>query len=148
MPTDEPDDLDVDEVIARHDLEPHPEGGWYRRIWTSDEVVDDATGRRAGSAILFLLGRGQGSRWHRVVDADERWEVVAGGPAELEISLDASAVEVVVLDAEADALVPAGAWQRTVARAPTLCRCTVTPEFRFDGFEMAEQGWEPRPDPR
>jgi len=41
-------------------------------------------------------------------------------------------------------LVPAGAWQ--TAEAPggvTLVTCTVSPAFRFEGFELAPPDWEP-----
>ena len=141
-----PADPAVAALVARHGLEPHPEGGWYRRVWTDEVVVDPGTGRRAGSAILYLLGPGQTSRWHRVLDADERWELVEGGPVVLELSPDGDAHRRVDLRRHdpRDHLVPAGTWQR--AHTPdglALCRCTVTPEFTFEGFELAAEGWRP-----
>lgn len=138
----------VARLVARHGLEPHPEGGWYRRVWTAAAVVDTATGRRAGSAILFLLGPTEVSRWHRVVDAEERWELVDGGPLTLELSSDGATVERVDLDPSDDGVfVPAGWWQRAQAGTDlALCRCTVTPEFRFDAFELAPPGWSPTPE--
>ena len=36
-------------------LEPHPEGGWYRRTWVAESDGDE---RPSGSAILYLLARG------------------------------------------------------------------------------------------
>ena len=137
---------DVAAVVDRHRLEPHPEGGWYRRVWTAEEVVDPATGRRASSAILYLLGPGDTSRWHRVLDAEEHWALVAGGPIELDLSPDGHAQQVVALAADGDvgALVPAGWWQRArTADELALCRCSVTPEFRFEAFELAPTGWSP-----
>ncbi len=39
---------------------------------------------------------------------------------------------------------PAGAWQSARSLgAWTLVGCTVSPAFRFEGFELAPQGWEP-----
>lgn len=136
-------------LVARHDLEPHPEGGWYRRVWTDPRVVDAATGRHAASAILFLLDAGQASRWHRVVDADEHWELVEGGPVAIEQADPAEGSHQRVELAAGRGgthLVPAGWWQRSTATgAPALCRCTVTPEFLFDAFELADEGWSPVP---
>jgi hypothetical protein len=42
------------------------------------------------------------------------------------------------------AVVPAGWWQaaRTTGEW-TLVSCTVSPGFRFEGFELAPPGWEP-----
>ena len=43
-------------------LEPHPEGGWYRRTWTSPAAVDtDAGPRPAATLIVFLLPAGDAS---------------------------------------------------------------------------------------
>ena len=56
------------------DLQPHPEGGWYRQTWASPEMVTLADGRMRASATLihFLLPAGESSAWHRVA-SDEVW---------------------------------------------------------------------------
>jgi predicted cupin superfamily sugar epimerase len=68
------------ELIRELQLAAHPEGGYYRRLFTS--ALRDADGRAASSAILFLLPGGVVSRWHRV-DADELWHYHEGAPLEL-----------------------------------------------------------------
>jgi predicted cupin superfamily sugar epimerase len=140
--------VDVTDVVRRHCLEPHPEGGWFRRTW--EDPGRDADGRRRGSAILYLLGPGESSRWHRV-DATELWLPAAGGPVELEHWADgAAAVTSTVLatrvgdGVEPQAVVAAGEWQR--ARAVdgwALVSCVVVPEFVEAGFELAPDGWQP-----
>jgi len=41
-------------------------------------------------------------------------------------------------------VVPAGVWQAaTPLGAWTLSCCVVAPAFRFEGFELARDGWEP-----
>ncbi len=60
--------MSAEEIIRALDLQPHPEGGWYRQTWAGPEVQ----GRASGTAILFLLSAGERSHWHRV-DADEIW---------------------------------------------------------------------------
>ena len=138
--------MDSREVIERLRLEPHPEGGWYRETWRGRETP---AGRSAGSAILFLLEDGAPSRWHRV-DADETWAWHGGGPIELAMSADAGSVETVRLGMDLargevpQAVVPAGAWQSARALgAWGLVSCVVVPGFRFEGFELAPEGWLP-----
>lgn len=136
----------ADAVIARLSLEPHPEGGHYRRVLTSDEVRD---GRPVETAILYLLAAGERSHWHRI-DAVETWQHEVGGALELRLSGDGQAVAAHVLGADDDGVVvvPAHTWQ---SAAPlddwALVRCTVRPGFRFEGFELAPPGWEPSPSP-
>ena len=55
------------ELIDLLQLQAHPEGGYYRRLYESRECLP--SGRLLASAIVFLLPAGQVSRWHRV-DAD------------------------------------------------------------------------------
>src|SRR5829696_2852921 len=66
-------------LAALLDLEPHPEGGWYRETWASSEVVRLPDGRERATAtlILFLLPAGEASAGHRVA-ADEVWIGRAG----------------------------------------------------------------------
>ncbi|HEY6964722.1 MAG TPA: cupin domain-containing protein, partial [Erythrobacter sp.] len=67
-------------LIAALDLQPHPEGGWYRETWRADPAQPGA--RAPGTAIYFLLEAGQRSHWHKV-DAAELWLWHAGHPLTL-----------------------------------------------------------------
>ena len=124
------------------DLEPHPEGGWYRQTWVSPESVTLADGRVRPTATLiyFLLPAGESSAWHRVA-SDEVWlahqgavSLELGGTGDRPVAGDTLTVDVV----EPQAIVPAGTWQRT-APAPedALVSCLVSPGFDFDDFELA-----------
>jgi hypothetical protein len=141
--------VDADEVVEALGLEPHPEGGWFRETWRDP----DRDGRRGvGTSIYFLLRSGERSHWHRV-DADELWLFHAGDPLELSVSEDGIVVTTRVLGCELpggqrpQGHVPSGAWQsaRTLG-AWTLVSCTVSPAFRFEGFELAPPGWSPGAD--
>jgi predicted cupin superfamily sugar epimerase len=137
--------LPAADIIAALGLQPHPEGGHFRETWR-DSPADG--GRGAGTAILFLLAAGERSHWHRV-DAAEGWHWHAGAPLALRISdggtpathrlgPDLSSGECLF------AMVPKGQWQAAQSLgAWTLVACTVSPAFRFEGFEMAPPGWEP-----
>jgi hypothetical protein len=130
---------DADRIIATLGLEPHPEGGWYRQTW-----VADGPGRPTGTCIHFLLKAGERSHWHRV-DAAEIWHFYAGGPLILSVApgREGPARDLVlgadVLAGEAPQIVvPAHHWQAARSTgAYTLVGCTVSPGFRFDGFELA-----------
>ena len=132
-------------VIERLELQPHPEGGHFRETWR-DAPVDGSRG--SGTAILYLLASGERSHWHRV-DADELWHFHAGSSLRLEISDGTHRHESVLgMDLAAgerpQLLAPAGQWQAAETRgAWTLVSCTVSPAFRYEGFELAPVGWEP-----
>jgi len=134
------------EIIAKLDLQPHPEGGHYRETFRDPRMHE---GRAASTAILFLLARGERSHWHRV-DAVEIWHFYAGAPLKLEI-VDGAKEEIVRLGADLHAgeipqvTVPARAWQAAESLGDwTLVGCTVAPGFEFSGFELAPKGWTPR----
>lgn len=134
--------MSADQIIMKLGLQPHPEGGWYRETWKGPEVG----GRASGTAILFLLKAGERSHWHRV-DADEIWLWHAGAP--LLLSLGTATARRLRLgpdvlgDEAVQAVVPAGCWQTARSVGDwTLVSCTVSPGFRFEGFELAPPGWE------
>ena len=134
--------MSAEAIIAKLGLQPHPEGGWYRQTWVGPLVE----GRASGTAILFLLKAGERSHWHRV-DADEIWLWHAGAP--LILSLGEEAAQAyrlgpdVLGDEVVQAVVPAGWWQAARSAGEwTLVSCTVSPGFRFEGFELAPPGWE------
>jgi hypothetical protein len=138
--------LDVPDRAAQLDLEPHPEGGWYRRTWTASSSLETAGGPRpAATLIHFLLPPGEASAWH-VVSSDEIW--LWHGPDALALQLGGAgaspvAGELVRLGHPAteghlaQALVPAGVWQRTLpSDGETLVSCLVSPGFSFEDWAL------------
>ncbi len=140
--------FEVNEIIRRLDLEPHPEGGHFRRTWQHPESHD---GRPLASSILYLLTIGQVSHWHRI-DAVEQWHFYAGDPMLLEVSVDGRQIEEHLLGPDTrqghhhQVIVPARAWQSASGTGVySLVGCTVTPAFQFEHFELAADGWRPGP---
>ena len=140
------DGLTAAEVIEQLRLEPHPEGGHYRQTWIAET---DREERAAGTAIFFLLAAGERSHWHRV-DATEIWHHYAGAPLVLSTAAAAAgpaAEQTLGPDLEAGELpqliVPTGHWQSARSTGDwTLVGCTVSPGFRFEGFELAGPGFD------
>ena len=144
--------LDVPPRAAALGLEPHPEGGWYRRTWASSATtLLDGAPHPAATAIYFLLPPGEASAWHRV-DFDELW--FWHGPDAVLFQLGGTAdtpafsgdnARIVTLgggshaDEHAQIIVPAGVWQRTLpGDGEALVSCVVSPGFTFDAWKLAE----------
>ena len=134
------------EIIARLELQPHPEGGHYRETFRDPRL--DANGRALSTAIYFLLARGERSHWHRI-DAVEIWHYYAGSALSLQMA-DDSGHRAVRLGPDLaagevpQAIVPAQAWQAAESTGDwTLVGCTVAPGFDFAKFELAPKEWAP-----
>ena len=136
------------DIIAELDLEPHPEGGWYRQTFRDS----DGTARGHSTAIYYLLEAGERSHWHRVIDAVEVWHYYAGAPLILRSAADDQPMETTILGPDVlkgerpQAIIPANVWQSAeTLGAYTLVGCTVSPGFEFSSFEMAPPDWAPKP---
>jgi uncharacterized protein len=138
-------------VAEQLDLQPHPEGGWFRETWrspTSCTPAGYAGVRSAATAIYFLLQPGERSRWH-VVRSDELWLWHSGGPLTLRLGGNSNEPQdgnVVILGSDLLAgerpqvLVPGRTWQSAepAAREPVLVSCVVAPGFDFADFRLAD----------
>jgi hypothetical protein len=134
-------------LIGRLELQPHPEGGYYREVFRSGIEVSPPTGttRSALSTIYFLLPAGERTRLHRLVH-DEAWHFYEGDPLELLwLAPDPPRLERRVLapvgaDREAVITIPAGCWQAARSTGEySLVGCTVGPGFEFEDFELLWQ---------
>jgi predicted cupin superfamily sugar epimerase len=139
--------LDARRIIAHLKLEPHPEGGHYRETWRH-EAPEGARG--SGTAIYYLLQRGERSHWHRV-DATEIWHWYAGAPLALLTSPEGSGTLRNILGPDLSSggvpqiVVEPHLWQSAESLGDwTLAGCTVSPAFKFAGFQLAPPDWTPR----
>jgi predicted cupin superfamily sugar epimerase len=136
--------MTADAIIQKLDLQPHPEGGYYRQTWIADN-----TGRATGTCIYFLLKDGESSHWHRV-DATEIWLYHAGAPIILSLSATDTGPAIdhmlgpdVLADQAPQIIVPENHWQAAATTGDwTLVSCTVSPGFDFAGFHLAEPGFD------
>lgn len=142
--------MTAEALIAHLDLAPHPEGGWYRQTW-----LEESEGRPQCSIILFLLRKGEVSRWHRI-DSTEVWMFHAGAPLVLATSatMEGPACErilgpEVLAGQSPQILVETMHWQSAHSTGDyTLVSCVVSPAFHFDGFFLADPGFDiPRQPP-
>jgi len=134
------------ELIATLNLQPHPEGGFYRELFRSTGIVTPADGRGPRTAlttIYFLLTAAACSRWHHV-SSDEVWHLYEGGPLEL-LELDSTSRRLTRhrlgrVDGDDQApvyVVAAGRWQAARCLGPyALMGCSVAPGFEFADFRL------------
>jgi len=144
------------EVIERLKLEPHPEGGWYRETHRSEVMLPVAAlpegypgDRCALTSILFLLGDGERSRWHRV-RGEELWIHQAGDRLRLayRAAPGEGSVHTLLLGTCAggtpQAAVPAGWWQAATSlpgeHGYALVCCVVAPGFEFEDLDFDDRG--------
>jgi len=137
--------MNAQDIIDALDLEPHPEGGHYRQTW----IDKDSDGRPTGTCIYFLLKAGKASHWHKV-DAVEIWHYHAGAPLTLKLAetnvgprSDTRLGPDILNGERPQGIVPKDWWQAAETTGDwTLVSCTVSPGFSFDGFVLAEDGFD------
>ena len=141
---------DLPDWARQLDLQPHPEGGWFRETWRSELTLPEtalppgyAGPRSAGTAVLSLFMPGQQSAWHPVRSAD-LWLHHRGSPVLLEFGPNRDDTTTQLLGPDISAgqqpqlVVPPGYWQRARPHAPepALVSCVVVPGFDFADFAL------------
>ena len=143
----------INKFIQQYNLEPHPEGGWYKQTYKSSEQIpaDALPGRFSANrvfstAIYFLLEQGNFSAFHRI-KSDECWHFYTGDPLHIYIIEPNGELKIVSLGNELEKgqsfqyVVPANCWFASrPAPGSKYCfvGCTVSPGFEFDDFELAD----------
>ena len=107
--------------VRKLDLQPHPEGGWFRETWRSTTTIPQSAlpagypgDRAAGTAIYFVLMPGQQSAWH-TVRSSEIWLYHRGAPVRLDLGGDGDVPgepEPILVGPDTDAGQQPQAWSR------------------------------------
>lgn len=135
------------QYIEHHHLEPHPEGGFYHRLHASSFLFSMDENRKASSSVHYMLLGNQHSAFHRI-DAEEVWYYADGVPMELFLiypdgSLERKLVGKNTRNNEQLAVyVAPGVWmaaQPSIKIGFAAVICHVTPEFLFEGFQLASR---------
>ena len=126
-------------IIEKLQLEPHPEGGYYRQLYGNDD-----TGTKDVSTIYYMLTDSDISAFHRLHGVTEIWYYHAGEPLNLYV-IDTEGVLTVhhlSLDGEMQVIVYPEQW--FAAEIPSkkgycLVGCAVAPAFSFENFELGHK---------
>ena len=137
---------EAQDLIEKLELLPHPEGGFYKETYRSDQSVGE---RSVQTAIYFLITSQNISRFHRI-KSDEIWFYHAGSPLSVhtltkeqvhqvqKVGLDLSKGEVPQFLVPKNTIFGSSLDEEN---AFSLVSCTVAPGFDFADFELftAEQ---------
>lgn len=136
--------MDAEYYIKQLGLEPHPEGGYFKSTFASEESVNS---RKLYTSIYFLLGADDVSHFHRL-KSDELWYFHGGSSLLVHvIDEDGNYVEHKVgLDIEngetPQVLVPKNSiFGSSVMEngSFSLVGCMVAPGFEYEDFELFTQ---------
>jgi uncharacterized protein len=145
--------MTVHQIVQSLDLQPHPEGGYYKEVYRSEGFIPqtclpgDFHGQRSFStSIYYMLQKGDYSAFHRI-KSDEIWHYYYGGDILLHMLDPEGGYQCKILGnnivngASFQLIIPAGTWF-AAETAPnneyTLAGCTVAPGFDFADFELAD----------
>ncbi|MGM0650124.1 MAG: cupin domain-containing protein [Bacteroidota bacterium] len=131
-------------------MEAHPEGGWFREIYRSNETLYPSSKKEKRSlctSMMYLLEDNDYSAFHRI-KSDELWHY-CDGSADVYLHCFTPEGEYThkVLGVHSKQafpciLVPGNTWFSAElshkSGAFALTGCTVSPGFNFNDFEMAE----------
>jgi len=132
--------------IDRLQMQPHPEGGYYRETYQSPDSIPKLD-RRYSTAIYYLLLEDAFSAFHRI-KSDEMWHFYTGETLEIAVLSPEGSLEIHRLGPHWEQgdrfqlVVPANYWFASRMADPTtyaLVGCTVSPGFDFRDFEMADR---------
>ena len=142
----------VSELVEKFQLLPHPEGGYYKEMYRSTELIQPSAlperfsgGRNFSTAIYFLLEQENFSAFHRI-QSDECWHFYAGQSLHVHIIHPNGQYELIRLGNNLtqgetfQAVVPAGSWfasETATGGTFSFVGCTVSPGFDFADFELA-----------
>ena len=140
--------MSAQEIIDKLKLTPHPEGGFYKETYRSDDTIvnDRKENRNISTAIYYLLEDEDKSHFHRI-QSDELWFFHLGQPLEI-ILIQSGHLTTIILgnDIKKDEFpqlrVPANTWFAAHVKNEkgfSLVSCTVSPGFDFADFDLAKR---------
>ena len=146
--------INADYWIERLELQRHPEGGYFKETYRSNEVIlehalpERFKGDRAlSTCIFFLLAPQEFSAFH-AIQQDEIWHFYAGSSLTIHIIDQQCGHAALKLGRNIEkgesfqVIVRAGCWFAAAVNDPAeyaLVGCTVAPGFDFADFEMADR---------
>lgn len=135
--------MEAKEIIKELGLSPHPEGGYYKRMFSYDKQTIDRKG--IISSIYYLLEGNDFSAFHRLSSV-ELWFFHLGEPINIYILNNQGKLETHTLSSNLNDsfqfVVEPNTW--FAAEIPSkkgfsLVSCAVSPMFSFNDFELANK---------
>lgn len=141
-------------LIHTLNLQPHPEGGYYRETYRSEGEINQESlneiylgKRNYSTCIYFLLTSETFSAFHKI-HQDEIWHYYDGSPLNLHIISPQGEYSKIIIGREIENgqvpqfIVKGGNWFAADIINDddfTLLGCTVSPGFDYNDFELAKR---------
>ena len=144
---------EITELVDQLDLMPHPEGGFFKEVYRSNQLISQSAlagfsgDRNFCTSIYFLLTSENFSAFHRIKQ-DEIWHFYKGSPLLVHVIYPngryvCHEVGMHIETGQFPQLtVPAGCWFASSVKEKdsySFVGCTVAPGFDFDDFELAKE---------
>ena len=131
--------MDAKAYIEKLQLEPHPEGGYYRQVFGND-----ASGKKDVSTIYYMLTDSDMSAFHCLHEMTEIWYYHAGEPLNIYVIDTDGKLIVHNLSPDGEMQVVIHPEQWFAADIPSkegfcLVGCAVAPAFTFENFELGRK---------
>lgn len=140
--------------ISSLNLKPHPEGGYFKEVYRSDEIINNTSLdtrylgiRSVSTSIYFLLDGNQFSAFHKI-KSDELWHFYDGSAIKIYIisedgNLVMKKLGIALEENEVPQIVISkNHWFAAEAidkNSFSLVGCTVAPGFDFNDFELGKK---------
>ena len=140
--------------ISKLQLIPHPEGGYYKVIYRSDEIIKASSlparyksSRTFSTSIYFLLKNNQVSLFHKL-KSDEIWHFYDGCGVKIYVIEKNGVKREILLGNKLEqgelpqAVINKNSWfGAELLKKSSFCLigCTVSPGFEFKDFDLGER---------
>ena len=144
----------VAELVKQLELEPHPEGGYFKETYRSEGSIPLGSlsskfdgDRNYSTGIYYLLQSEDFSSFHRI-HQDEMWHFYSGDALEITMISEDGVLRSIQLGQDLgngdvfQFTVPKQYWfaaRVTIPNSYALVGCTVAPGFDFRDFELADR---------
>lgn len=133
----------IEELIARFNMQAHPEGGFYAETYRSGEEVETEKGTRSLMTVIYFLLRSEDKSRFHVIESDELWFHHEGADLSIHV-LDDSGYKILKLGKNDEAAAPQQLVSRRKIFGSTvdepnsyaLVSCVVSPGFDFQDFRL------------
>lgn len=144
--------LKAKQYIKQLHLKKHPEGGYYKEVYRSGEIILPEhlparykSSRNFSTSIYFLLDGKQFSAFH-LLQSDELWHFYDGCPVIIYIINQEGELDIKRLgknkDCELQVALEKQNWfaaELEDKKSFALFGCTVSPGFEFDDFQIGSR---------
>ncbi len=140
--------------ISKLNLIPHPEGGYFREVYRSEEKLNQESlpkrynsERSISTSIYFLMEGDQVSTFHRI-KSDETWHFYDGSGVKIYILANDGQISEILLGKNLEEMefhqvtIKRNSWfgaEVLDKSSYALLGCTVAPGFDYDDFEIGNR---------